>query len=263
MRARLIVGLIQIARVGRSALLSLVVFIPVWESSEDFVTALRYALPMWLTCMMIYATNDLNDLEKDRENHPERALPSGTLTPALGALFFFAVLGATLLWIRLFIPDRSAFVYLCGIIIGINYSYVVSFLWPLKNVYVALKAVLPLFLLWQITSPAHPLLNVALAVALYVVGAEILSDVNDLQGDGITPAKWMGPRTASGVGFTFQLAGGLVLLVSTRDWVGVSLAAAIMATAILLAILWHCNWRRRSLVRWSAIEVAIGSYFLF
>ena len=217
---------------------------------------------MWLICLMIYATNDLNDIEKDQENHPERAIPSGTLTPAQGALFFFITLGVTLLWIRLFIPGRSAFVYLCGIIIGINYSYVVSFLWPLKNVYVALKAVLPLFLLWQITSPAHPLFNIATATALYVVGAEILSDVNDLQGDSITPAKWMG-RYAASIGFAFQLAGGMVLLVSAQDWIEISLAAGAVLSAGLLAMLWHRNWRRRSLVRWSAIEVAIGSYFLF
>jgi 4-hydroxybenzoate polyprenyltransferase len=211
---------------------------------------------------MIYATNDLNDIEKDQENHPERAIPSGILTPAQGALFFFITLGATLLWVRLFIPSRPAFVYLCGIIVGINYSYIVSFLWPLKNVYVALKAILPLFLLWQITSPAHPLLNIALATALYVVGAEILSDVNDLHGDVITPAKWMG-RQAASIGFAFQLAGGTVLLLSARDWIEISLAAAAVASAGLIAILWRRNWRRRSLVRWSAIEVAIGSYFLF
>lgn len=263
MIARSILGLWQIARVGRSALLSLVVLIPIWESTRQLAIALQYAVPMWLTCMMIYATNDLNDLEKDRENHPTRALPSGALTPMVGALFFFILLTLTLLWIRVCIPPRLVFIYLLGIIIGINYNYIISFIWPLKNAYVALKAMLPLFLLWQVITPAHPLPNVAAAVALHVVGAETLSDLNDLRGDGLTPAKWLGEGTGAVFGFASQLMGGAVLLASALDWIAFSLAIAIILTAAMLALFWYRNYGRRFLVRWSAIQVVLGLYFLF
>lgn len=252
----------QLTRAARSLLIASVVFVPLLLRS-DWRTAAAYALPIALICMIGYLINDLHDVEKDRENHPERALPRGALPAAAAAALFFALLTICLLIIRLAMPPQSGFLYVVGLLAIINYNYVVSYLWPLKNVYVGAVATLPLLMIWRIASPSASLAVVAVALFLHVAGTEMLSDIKDHKGDGATPAKAIGLCAATRLAFAAKLGAGLALLFAITSIATASAALAIIALEAIYFRSWKAGVDRNLLIRLMPAQVVIGLCFLF
>lgn len=242
-------------------LISSLIFLVILLRS-DWRTALVNALPVALICMIGYLINDLHDVEKDRENHPDRALPRGTLSAPAAATLFFGLLAACLLLIRLAIPPEAAFIYLVGLLAIINYNYVVAYLCPLKNAYAAAVTILPLFIIWEIAHPPHALTAVAPALFLNAMGTEMLSDVKDHKGDGATLAKALGLNTATQLAFGSKVCGGLILLLVATSVATVLAALAILALEAVFVRLWWSGADRSVITKLMPAQVAIGACFV-
>jgi geranylgeranylglycerol-phosphate geranylgeranyltransferase len=156
-----------------------------------------------------FAINDYDDIEKDRINHPERPLPSGTLLPAhawwTAVLLFTVALLAT-------VPlgeACSVLVVLSAILLW-NYSSILNVSGILGNFVVAMiVAALILFASLAVSQPLSMLYPSAFLFC-YILAKEIVWDIHDAVGDrkrGVTTiANTWGAKPA------FVIAWGLLAL---------------------------------------------------
>src|SRR5262249_55421976 len=148
-----------------------------------------------------YTANNLHDIEKDRENHPDRPLPAGEINISAAAIAFFCLLALALISVREWIVAPNAFLYLLILIAMINYNYVVFYFPSLKNVLVAFAGTIPLFILAEAAHGPTVRVSVICSLFFFLLGIEVLSDTEDIAGDGNTLVKMMGTRRAANIAF--------------------------------------------------------------
>ena len=239
-----------------------VIFLPLAIKTKDCAYALQMSFPLLPICMCGFTANNLHDIEKDRENHPNRPLVTGVIHPLTGAAIFFALLAFALAMVRYLVPTSLVFLYLLGLITLINYNYVVFYFPFLKNAFVAAAGTIPLLLLGSI--PGAPSIHMSAVIALmfFLFGIELLSDTEDSKGDGLTLANRLGPHRAQLVAFISKILADMVLLVGWPGFAGRLTAAALLLSDILLWTLWWLEVRHRLLINLMKIQIVVGLYYL-
>ena len=131
------------------------------------------------------ALNDYNDRETDKENHPERPIPSGSISADTASVYAQALLGSGLLILLFALDNKMPFVIaLIGIILLIAYENGLKAAGILGNITVGLMSgAVFLFAGMAVNDPGPTLWIFGLAV-LATVTREIIKDVQDLEGDG-------------------------------------------------------------------------------
>ena len=131
------------------------------------------------------ALNDYNDRETDKENHPERPIPSGSISADTGLVYARALLGSGLLILLFVLENKMPFVIaLIGIILLIAYENGLKAAGISGNITVGLMSgAVFLFAGMAVNEPGPTLWIFGLAV-LATVTREIIKDVQDLEGDG-------------------------------------------------------------------------------
>src|SRR3954464_12491970 len=104
-------SLLKLTRLDSSLLVALAVFIPLFVRTKDLGLSLSKAIPLLFIGMCTFIANDLDDVEKDRINHPERPLPSGHVKPSLAAMLYFFCLVSALSTTRFYVQANMAFWY--------------------------------------------------------------------------------------------------------------------------------------------------------
>jgi geranylgeranylglycerol-phosphate geranylgeranyltransferase len=112
MIAALVNSVLQLTRIDSSLLAYASVFVPVYWSSNNISYALDYSVPVLPICMCGYVINDLHDIEKDRQNHPARPLPSNQISQTWASVIYFVLLAISLAPIKVFIKDEYVYLYL-------------------------------------------------------------------------------------------------------------------------------------------------------
>lgn len=154
-----------------------------------------------LICMTAgaFAINDFDDIEKDRINHPERPLPSGTLLPHhawwIAVTLFCIALGAA-------IPLGLS----CWIVVAIsalllwNYAPILNISGILGNGVVAMIVAALIFFASLVAERPWAMLYPSIFLFFYILAKEIVWDIHDAEGDqqrqvrtianlwGLTPA---------------------------------------------------------------------------
>jgi len=102
--------------------------------------------PLLFTCVCTFIGNDLDDVERDRVNHPERPLPAGELSAAVAGIMYFTCLSLALFSTRHYVTPGIAFWYYGLIAISISYGYVVECFPSLKAPYVAVVSSIPVLI---------------------------------------------------------------------------------------------------------------------
>src|SRR5258708_12507403 len=90
-------------RLDSSVLGFLAIFFPLLVRTNDFTLSFRRAIPLLFICICTFTANDLDDVERDRVNHPDRPLPAGHLNPSFAVVLYFSSLQAPL-----FSPNHSS-----------------------------------------------------------------------------------------------------------------------------------------------------------
>jgi geranylgeranylglycerol-phosphate geranylgeranyltransferase len=236
-------------------------FVPAYTHAHDLGRSLAVAAPIFLISMCTFILNDLHDVEADRINHPHRPLPSKVITQRSAAIAYITVLVASLALIRALTTPTQHYLYLTVLLVATNYSVVVSFIPELKTIYVAGTVTLALMLVCGIAGSGIDITLLSSAF-LFILGRELLMDVQDLEGDGRTFAKWFTPGKTTFVAFGLQGVSTLMLLLIAKATLE---TAAASTNAVLLFIViseWWNEKRRRRLLQVMQFQMLAAIVFL-
>jgi len=130
------------------------------------------------------ALNDYNDRETDKENHPGRPIPSGSISADTASVYAQALLGSGLMILLFALDNKMPFVIaLIGIILLIAYENGLKAAGISGNITVGLMSgAIFLFAGMAVNDPGPTLWMFGLAV-LATITREIIKDIQDLEGD--------------------------------------------------------------------------------
>lgn len=245
-----------------SLLAFLALFLPLWVRTGNVAQSLSRAAPLLFSFMCTFIANDLDDIEKDRVNHPDRPLPAGQITPVLAAILYFICLALSLFSTRYYVAQDIAFLYYALIALLISYGYVVDSLPGLKSPYVATVTTIPILIVATYYPDQTRLYGVAAAAFFLVIGREICMDIRDRPGDPVSFMHRLRPTPLAVIAFSLEGA-GLILLVSQASRAGDVVALLIMTALLAQAgIFWFKLSRHRLAIISMKLQWCVGLYFL-
>lgn len=255
-------AILRLTRLDSSLLASLAIFLPFIVRTNDVGISLGRAIPLLFIGMCTFIANDIDDVERDKTNHPERPLPARILSPAVAAVLYFTFLALALFSTRHFVAPGIAFWYYALISLSISYGYVVECVPSLKAPYVATVSTIPIMIVAASYPEEAGLYIVAAAMFFFILGREVCMDIKDRAGDAVSFFHRFRPATLAAVGFSLQTVALLLLAVVVRktgDLVG------LLAMALLLlvsGIYWFKSARYRRAIIIMKLPLFIGLYFL-
>jgi geranylgeranylglycerol-phosphate geranylgeranyltransferase len=255
-------AILQIARIEGSLLAFFAVFLPIYASTGHMAASIERGIPIFFICICAFIANDLDDLEKDRINHPERPLPRGYLSPTFATVLYFVSLGTALLLTSSYVEPRTAWAYYLFTIIMISYRFIIEHLPTSKALYIAIANVVPVLIIAPVYPNRLRLYAVAGAAFFHVLGREICMNVTDMPGD---PHSFFHRFTEKSQAIAaFAIMGvGVIILATQVETLGHGLAVALFT--ILLAIAGFYWFKRSEFERFVSItklQMLVGLYLL-
>lgn len=255
-------AILRLARIDSSFLAFLAILVPLFVSSGEFLSSLQKAVPMLFISICMYVANDLDDLEKDRMNHPNRPLPAGDLTPTFCAILYFVFLGLALLSTRYYVAPHAALLYYLFIIVVISYRFVVEYIPVAKAIYVAFGTLIPVFIIAAWYPDKLRLYTVAGATFFHILGREICMNILDRPADPVSIMHRFAPTRLASFGFSLNGL-GLLLLVNQIRNVGHLVNLLFMTIFLGLSVLfWFKRGKYRLAITMTKIEMFLGLGFL-
>lgn len=255
-------AILRLIRLSSSLLGALAIFLALLARTKDFGFSLGKAIPLFFIALCTFIANDLDDLERDRVNHPERPLPARHLTPEFAAVLYFVSVALALFSTRYFVAHDIAFWYYGLMILSISYGYIVECLPSVKTPYVAAASSMPVLVV-ATSYPNEPrLFIVAASTFLFMLGREMCKDVLDRAGDVVSYIHRFKPTSVAVVSFSLQLI-GLLLLASETHQPGDIVALLTMTFLLTLSgVYWFKLARYRRATLLMKIQLFAGLYFL-
>ena len=254
--------ILRLTRVSSSTLGALAIFLALLARTGNLGSSLGKAIPLLFIGMCTFIANDLDDLEKDMVNHPDRPLPARSLTPEFAAVLYFTFLGAALFSTRHFVGSDIAFWYYGLMSLSISYGYIVEYLPSVKTLYVAAASSVPVLIV-AISYPNEPrLFVVAATVFLLTLGREICGDILDRAGDAISYMHRFKPTSLAILSFGLQLAGLFLLTFQIRKLVDIIDLLAMTLLLVLSSVYWFKLARFRQATILMKLQLFVGLYFL-
>ncbi|MEQ1762116.1 MAG: UbiA family prenyltransferase [Pyrinomonadaceae bacterium] len=256
----LIPQLLRLVRIDTSLIGFLAIFLALYARSEDLNLSFYRALPILFICMCTFIANDLNDIENDLINHPDRPLPSNEIRPWIAATLYFLILGVGFFVTRDHIEEPVAFFYYALFLTSISYSLVADHLPVIKAPYVAAAGAAPI-LIGTAWYPETGLFILAASAFLITLGREICMDVQDRPGDVQSVISKLDSKLVVYVGMGLQAGGILLLIPRVSSIVELIILFVMLSILTLAVILWTRMNRRISIYLMKCIYLA-GLYFL-
>lgn len=238
------------------------ILIPVFLRSNDVALSFGRAMPILFIALCTFIANDLDDVEKDKVNHPDRPLPAGQITLTFAAILYFIALFGALFLIRHFVPERIAFWYYLLTAMSISYRYIVDYVPGLKAPYVAATAALLPLMIASWYPNGGRLYFVAGAVFLLIMGKEMCLDIRDRAGDPLSFMHKIKPIPLAIVAFSLEVL-GLFLLMTQARRPGDFLDLFAMASMLVLSgfqLFKLANYNRANMLM--EFQLIFGIYFL-
>jgi len=239
----------------------LVVFLPTFFRSNDFGLSFRKAIPLLFTFICTFIANDLDDIEKDRVNHPGRPLATGYFSSLFAVVLYFVSLGLALFSTKYYIAPGVDFYYYGFICMSISYHYVVEYLSALKAPYVAVAVSIPILIVAALYPDEPKLYIVAVSAFFIALGREMCMDIKDRAGDNVSFLHQFGPGRVAGIAFSIQMTGLLLLPVLIHGFVDL----LVMCVMLLLFALAAVYWFKQKLYRATILmkfQLFVGLWFL-
>ncbi|MCA1568605.1 MAG: UbiA family prenyltransferase [Acidobacteria bacterium] len=255
-------AILRLTRVDSSLLSFLAIFLPLSVRTKDVVLSLSTAIPLLFIGMCTFIANDLDDIEKDRVNHPERPLPAHHLTSTVAVILYFTFLAAALFSTRQYVAPDIAFLYYTLIALSISYGYIVDYVPSFKAPYVASASSIPVLIVATLYPGEMRLYAIAASVFFLTIGREMCMDIKDRSGDAMSFMHRFRPTPLAVVAFSLQAIGVLLLATQTRK---LGEVVNLLAMILLLALS-GVYWFKLVSYRWAIILMKIpffvGLYFL-
>jgi geranylgeranylglycerol-phosphate geranylgeranyltransferase len=252
----------KLSRLDTSLLIFLSAFIPLQLRSGQVSDSLGKTLPLLFIGMCTFIANDLDDIESDRINHPNRPLPSDSITPALATTLYFICLMLALFTTKFYVPESSSYLYYFLLVLTISYGYVVSYVPAVKSFYVATISCVPVLIVASFYPSIKGLYLVAVAAFLFVMGRELCMDILDRHGDRYSSIHRISPNRLAVAAIGAQATG--LLLLATQVEAPPDLTALLLLVLLLLAcgLLWFKFAHQRAAVALMKAQLLIAIYFL-
>lgn len=255
-------AILRLTRLDSSLLGFFAIFVPLTVRTNDPTTSFGRAIPLLFICMCTFIANDLDDVEEDRINHPNRPLPAAHLTRTLAAVLYFAFLGSALVTTKYYVSPRIAFWYYALMTATISYGYVVEYLPGLKAPYVATAVSVPILIV-AASYPDEPGLNiVAGSTFLFTLGREICMDILDRDGDAISFMHRFRAHQLVVAAYALQGTGVLLLLSQADEPSDLACLVIVTLLLVLSGIYWFKCERHKRAITIMKIEFFLGLYFL-
>ncbi len=239
------------------------VFLPYYFHTRELWPSLALALPIFSIAMCMFILNDINDVERDLVNHPRRPIPAGSITVGTAAIVYSVLFGLSLVLVRILTQPNVHYIYLLGFLLAINYNTIVNNLPKLKNLYVAFTTLVPIFIVNTATGTQVIPMLITAALFLFVLGREILMDVQDSPGDGLTLAKSIPTAIASTVAFALQAAAILALGLHLSNPIRLFALIMILLLFVFILVHWKATPRRQLLINLMKLQLLAALAFLF
>ena len=180
---------LALTRPGNMILTAIAVIAGSFIAAGPEIMDFQIEVAICCVCSMILvgggnALNDYNDRETDKENHPERPIPSGSISPDTASIYAQALLGSGLLILLFALENKMPFVIaLIGILLLTAYENGLKAAGISGNITVGLMSgAVFLFAGMAVNDPGPTLWMFGLAV-LATITREIIKDIQDLEGD--------------------------------------------------------------------------------
>lgn len=212
------------------------IFLPAFHYTKDLNLSLAYSIPVFTIVASGFVINDINDLERDHVNNPERVLPRKSITIDFAIIIYFLLLISTLVIIKFFIPFRYVFVFMVYLVSITNYNYLVNSFPYFKNLYVVVVTGVHLFIIFLLV-PFNMFFSGC--IILNILSQELLLDLRDLKGDGNTFPKIVGNKATIQIAILLQVLQLLILTVYGRlNFIHLALIFFVTLTQVLSCIFW-------------------------
>lgn len=259
---QILAAIIRLTRLDSSLLGVLAIFLPLVVRTNNWRLSLSRAIPLLFACMCTFIANDLNDLEKDRINHPARPLPSAKLPGALAVILYFASLVAALFLTRYYVTEGISFLYYALILLSLSYVYVVDYAPSLKAPYVALIGSIPVLIVAAWYPHEKKLYFLAASFFLLCTGRELCMDITDRAGDNLSFVQTLSAtRLAMAAFFLQALALALLAFQTRRAGEMIALGTMIVLLVCCWALWFRCGnyWLAIIVMK---LQFFAGLYFL-
>jgi len=178
-----LLGLYKISRPFNALSGGLAVFLGGYVAGTgSWLNVFAAALATLLVTGAANAWNDYVDIEIDRINQPQRALPSGMISPRL-AVFFSMLLTALALLIAALVNLPSFLIVLLFSVILYLYSWRLKSTVLIGNVTVAFTIGMTVILGGVAAGNVQPTLWLAVIIFITILGREVLKTIADYEGD--------------------------------------------------------------------------------
>jgi geranylgeranylglycerol-phosphate geranylgeranyltransferase len=255
-------AIFQLTRLETSLLGCLAIFVPLFVRNDDFSLSFRRAIPLLFISVCTFIANDLDDIEKDRVNHPDRPLPAGYFSPVFAVVLYFTSLALALFSTRYFISPGIDFLYYGAISLSISYGYIAEYIPILKSPYVATAATVPILIVVASYPGETKLYIVAGSVFLMTLGREMCMDIKDRVGDPFSFMHRFRPTPLGRVAFSLQGLGLLLLVVLIKRVGDVIDLLAMTFLLALSGVFWFKFERYKLALILMKIQLFVGLYFL-
>ena len=180
---------LALTRPGNMILTAIAVIAGSFIAAGPEIMDFQIEVAICCVCSMILvgggnALNDYNDRETDKENHPERPIPSGSISADTASIYAQALLGSGLLILLFALENKMPFIIaLIGILLLTAYENGLKAAGISGNITVGLMSgAVFLFAGMAVNDPGPTLWMFGLAV-LATITREIIKDIQDLEGD--------------------------------------------------------------------------------
>src|SRR5687768_4747212 len=107
MSLSLISSVLRLSRASTCALAFALVFLPSYFHTRELWPSVALAIPIFSIAMCMFILNDINDVERDRINHPRRPLPVGSITIDTAAIVYLVLFSVSLALVRVLIETGA------------------------------------------------------------------------------------------------------------------------------------------------------------
>jgi 4-hydroxybenzoate polyprenyltransferase len=198
--------------------------------------------------MCTFIANDLDDLERDKVNHPDRPLPAGKVTVAFAVVLYFTCLALALFSTKYYVKQGVDFWYYGLISLSISYVYIVNGL-PV--------------LMMATLYPEEPRLYVLAGTGfLTILGREICMDIQDRAGDVVSFMHRIDPKRLAIVAFSLQTVGLLLAATQIRALADAIVLSAMITLYVVSYLCWFKLGREKRAILLMKIQFFVGLFLL-
>ena len=252
----------SLSRVDTCAIAFLSVLLPTCYRTSDIWLSVTNAAPILPICMCGFIINDLGDIEKDKENHPNRPLPMQTISVLTASILYFTLLAASLILIKVYVDVSRVYLYLVLLLGLINYNYIVSYVPVLKNIYVAAVVLVPIAITASLVQNTATAYWIAPSLFMVVLGREMLMDVQDAKGDAQTLVKKIGLQTGERTAFIIKFVGSAWLSVVIRNTTDLIVFVLVILVDVIGVAFWHQHDYRKRIIHAMKLQPLLGINYL-